>query len=63
MANKYIYNGKEYRTEKALRQAIFENTRKAFGPVVDWTEYGVEVVEIVPVAPTLDVLKSQKMEN
>lgn len=61
MANKYIYNGKEYRTEKALRQAIFEATRKAFGKVVDWTEYGVEVVEVVPVAPSLESLKSQKM--
>ena len=61
MANKYIFNGKEYRSEKALRQAIFENTRKAFGPVVDLAEYGVEVVEVIPVAPSLDVLKSQKM--
>ncbi len=61
MANKYIYNGKEYRTEKALRQAIFENTRKVFGPADDWSKYGVEVVEVVPVAPSLDVLKSQKI--
>lgn len=61
MAVKYIYNGKEYRSEKALRQAIFENTRKAFGLVDDWSKLGVEVVEVVPVAPSLDVLKSQKM--
>ena len=61
MANKYIYNGKEYRTEKALRQALFEKTRKAFGRVVDWAKYGVEVVEVVPVAPSLESLKSQKM--
>jgi hypothetical protein len=61
MSVKYIYNGKEYRSEKVLRQAIFEKTRKAFGKVVDWSKFGVEVVEVVPSAPSLDVLKSQKM--
>lgn len=63
MSNKYIFNGKEYRTEKALRQAIFEATRKAFGRVVDWTKCGVEVVEVVPVVPTLKALKSQKLNE
>lgn len=63
MANKYIYNGKEYRSEKALRQALFEATRKAFGRVEDWSKYGVEVVEIVPVEPTLESLKSRKLDE
>ena len=60
MAIKYVYNEKEYRTEKALRKAIFEETRTAFGSVEDWAEYGVEVVEIVPEPISLDVLKAQK---
>lgn len=61
MAVKYIYNEKEYRTERALRKAIFAETRMAFGPIEDWSKLGVKVVEIVPEAPSLDVLKSQKM--
>ena len=61
---KYIYKENEYRTERALRVAIFEAERLALPKVEtddDWAKYGVEVVEVAPVLPTLEELKSRKM--
>ena len=61
---KYIYKENEYRTERALRVAIFEAERLALPKVEtddEWAKYGVEVVEVAPVLPTLEVLKSRKM--
>lgn len=61
---KYIYKENEYRTERALRVAIFEAERLALPKVEtddEWAKYGVVVVEVAPVLPTLEVLKSRKM--
>lgn len=59
---KYIYKENEYRTERALRVAIFEAERLALPKIetdVEWAKYGV-VVEDVKVEPSLDELKMRK---
>ena len=59
---KYIYKENEYRTERALRVAIFEAERLALPKVEtveDWAKYGV-VVEDAKVEPSLDELKARK---
>lgn len=48
MIKKYIFNGIEFFTEQDVRQAVFKETRKAFGKpknVEDWEKVGVTYVE------------------
>ena len=66
---KYIYKENEYRTERALRVAIFEAERLALPKVEtddDWAKYGVELVTVEtpyvePKEPDLDELKQMKL--
>lgn len=63
MIKKYVYNGAEYASEYAVRQAVFEQTRVAFPaePYEDkaafWENYGVTYTE-EPIP--LETLKAQK---
>lgn len=62
---KYVYNGKEYVSERAVRQAIFKQEKKVFGKpetIEQWSALGVTYTEEERVTP-LDVLKSQKMDE
>lgn len=67
----YEYNGIVYKTEQAVRQAIFKKERKAFGTpksVEEWKELGVsyseieEVVDLVEPS-SLKLQKIQKLES
>ena len=57
----YVYKGVEYKSERELRNAIFEQERKAFAKcetVEEWAQHGVD---IVVTEPTIEVLKAQKI--
>ena len=63
---KYIYKENEYRTERALRVAIFEAERLALpmlSTVDDWAKYGVTLTVTEPVVTesSLDTMKGQKL--
>lgn len=48
----YLYKGVEYKSESEVRNAIFEQERKAFAKCVtadDWAKHNVEVKEVTPV--------------
>lgn len=48
MIKKYIFDGVEYVTAQAVRQAIFNKERKAFGNpknADEWAKYGVTYIE------------------
>lgn len=48
----YLYKGVEYKNERELRKAIFEQERKVFGSPktsAEWAEFGVEPFEVKPV--------------
>ena len=65
LIQKYVYNGKEYASERAVRQAIFKQEKKVFGKpetAEQWAKLGVVYTEEERVIP-LDVLKSQKMNE
>lgn len=65
----YSYNEKIYTEEGALRNAIFEKDRIAFGPepqenkAVFWESFGVAYHEEADPEPTLDELKAQKLRE
>lgn len=62
IVKKYIYDGKEYFSEKAVRKAVFEKERLAFGVCntsEDWSLVGVAFVEETMEA-NLDELKERK---
>ena len=70
MVKKYLYDGVEYASEWAVRQAIYKKERKAFGKpetVEDWEGIGVTVIETVdpvspePREPSLEELKQMKL--
>lgn len=45
----YLYKGVEYKSERELRKAIFEQERKVFGSpktIEEWAEFGVEPFEV-----------------
>ena len=47
----YLYKGVEYKNERELRKAIFEQERKAFAKCEteeDWAKYGVDLVVTEP---------------
>lgn len=57
----YLYKGVEYKSERELRKAIFEQERKAFAKCntpEEWAQHGVD---IVVTEPAIDVLKAQKI--
>lgn len=56
----YIYKDTEYRSERAVRKAIFEATRLALPKVEDtnWKDYEVEVKEVT-VAPSEEELANR----
>lgn len=65
MIQKYVFNGVEYASEYAVRQAIFEKDRVAFpaepeeGKSEFWAEYNVTYTEEeIP----LEVLRAQKLD-
>ena len=65
LIQKYVYNGKEYATERAVRQAIFKQEKKVFGKpetAEQWSALGVAYSEEERVIP-LDSLKAQKMNE
>lgn len=51
MVKKYVYNGREFSTAYAVKQAIFEEERIAFGAEPSegktefWAQYGVDYTE------------------
>lgn len=45
MAIRYRYNNETYSSKYALRQAIFEKTRIAFGELTDALKHDLEIVE------------------
>lgn len=52
MIKTYIYNGVEYKTERQVRRAVFDNERKALpkcSTVEEWAKYGVQLTEVEPV--------------
>lgn len=66
----YLYKGVEYKSERELRKAIFEQERKAFSQVntaEDWLKFGVilnqesEVEHSEPHEPDLAELKQMKI--
>ena len=64
----YIYNGKTYSSEYAVRKAIWKNEYKIFGSpetVEDWAALGVvlTVTEPVVTEPTLEQLKGEKLSR
>lgn len=65
----YSYNEKIYTEEGALRNAIFEKDRIAFGPEPQenkaefWESFGVAYREEADPEPTLDELKAQKLRE
>lgn len=66
MISKWVYDGKEYYSDYAVRQAIFDKERKAFGPaptdtnsaVGFWSGLGVAFSQTEYV-PSMDELKSR----
>lgn len=66
MISKWTYDGKEYYSDYAVRQAIFDKERKAFGPaptdmnsaVGFWSGLGVAFSQTEYV-PSMDELKSR----
>jgi len=64
----YTYNGNEYRSVYAVRQAIYENERKAFGDpqtVEEWNALGVTIREerYDPPARILEQAKAEKLRE
>lgn len=66
----YLYKGVEYKSERELRKAIFEQERKVFGKpntADEWAEFWVELIDaaaanpVAPRIPDLDELKQMKM--
>jgi hypothetical protein len=62
----YTYSGNEYRSVHDVRQAIFENERKAFGDpqtAEEWAALGITVREerYDPPARTLEQAKTEKL--
>ena len=66
----YLYKGVEYKSERELRKAIFEQERKVFGSPktsAEWAEFGVELIDaavanpVAPRIPDLNELKQMKM--
>lgn len=65
LIQKFVYGGKEYASERAVRQAIFKQEKKVFGKpetADQWAKLGVVYTEEERVIP-LDVLKSQKADE
>lgn len=63
LIQKYVYNGKEYVSERAVRQAIYKQEKKIFGkPETNdhWVKLGVTYTEEERVTP-IESLKAQKM--
>lgn len=69
MKKRYFYDGQEYDSAFAVKQAIFEKTRLAFGPepvegkVEFWAQYDVTYTEEPTPEPTLDELKANKLTD
>lgn len=58
----YLYKDIEYKTERAVRKAIFESSRIAFPNITndnEWKYYGVEVIEVTVPSPTEEELAKQ----
>lgn len=70
LVKKWVYGGKEYLGEYSLRQAMFETTRKAFGPaptekdalVSFWANLGVTYTETEYI-PTEAELKARAIRK
>ena len=65
LIQKFVYGGKEYASERAVRQAIFKQEKKVFGKpetADQWAKLGVVYSEEERVIP-LESLKSQKMNE
>lgn len=66
MISKWTYDGKEYYSDYAVRQAIFDKERKAFGPAPNdegavaqfWSTHGVTFTQTEYV-PSLDELRAR----
>ena len=61
---KYTYNKRDYFSEYALRNAIFNNERKVFGEITtdaEWKKLGVTVSEYKEPEKTFDELKVEKL--
>lgn len=69
MIKKYVYNEQTYDSAKAVKQAIFENERLAFeaepdeGKVEFWAKWGVTYTEEPDPEPTLEELKTLKLND
>ena len=62
IVKKYVFDGKEYTSDSAVRQAIFVKNRTAFGNLEtaeEWLEFGVTYTEEDEVIP-LETLKLRK---
>lgn len=69
MIRKYVYNEKEYFSAYAVKQAIFEAERLAFeaepdeGKAEFWAQYGVTYTEEPEPEPSLEDVRSQKLNE
>ena len=62
LIKKYVFDGEEFTTENAVRQAIFKKNRMAFGPAVtseEWEAVGVTYTEVEEAIP-METLKARK---